>query len=150
MRWIATAAFALEGIVARELRALGMNDVQASNGGARFEGSLEDGLRANMWLRCSDRVIAGDGRFEARTFEELFEATRAIEWEALLPADAAFPVRAHCARSQLMSPSDCQKIVKKAVAERLKSRYGGDWLSETRRGIPDRLRDTLRLRGALA
>lgn len=131
MRWIATAAFALEGIVARELRALGMNDVQASNGGARFEGSLEDGLRANMWLRCSDRVMLEMGRFEAHTFDELFEATRAIEWEALLPADAAFPVRAHCARSQLMSPSDCQKIVKKAVAERLKSRYGGDWLSET-------------------
>ncbi len=56
---------------------------------------------------------------------------RAIEWEALLPVDAAFPARVKCVRSQLMSPSDCQKIVKKAVAERLKSRYGGDWLSET-------------------
>ncbi len=131
MRWIATAAFALEGIVARELRALGMADVRADSGEVRFEGDMAAGLRANLYLRCSERVLLEMGRFTARSFEELFEATRAIEWEALLPADAAFPVRAHCARSQLMSPSDCQKIVKKAVAERLKARYGGDWLSET-------------------
>ena len=131
MQWIATAAFALEGIVARELRDMGAQNVEAQNGAVRFEGDMTAGLRANLWLRCCDRVLLEMGRFEARTFDELFEAVRAIEWEALLPVDAAFPVRAKCVRSQLMSPSDCQKIVKKAVAERLKSRYGGDWLSET-------------------
>ena len=131
MQWIATAAFALEGIVARELRDMGAQNVEAQNGAVRFEGDMTAGLRANLWLRCCDRVLLEMGRFEARTFDELFEAVRAIEWEALLPVDAAFPVRAKCVRSQLMSPSDCQKIVKKAVAERLKSCYGGDWLSET-------------------
>lgn len=131
MRWIATAAFALEGIVARELRELGAQSVVAENGAVRFEGDMAQGMAANLWLRCCDRVLLEMGRFEARTFDELFEATRAIAWEELLPEDAAFPVRAKCVRSQLMSPSDCQKIVKKAVAERLKSRYGGDWLSET-------------------
>lgn len=131
MRWIATAAFALEGIVARELRELGMKGVETDNGAVRFEGDMADGFTANMWLRCCDRVLLEMGRFEARSFDQLFEGVKAIAWEDMLPRDAAFPVRAHCARSQLMSPSDCQKIVKKAVAERLKARYGDEWLSES-------------------
>lgn len=131
MQWIATAAFALEGIVARELRDMGMQNVETQNGAVRFEGDITDGMKANLWLRCCDRVMLEMGRFEARSFDELFESVRAIEWEKLLPVDAAFPVRAKCVRSQLMSPSDCQKIVKKAVVERLKAHYGGDWLSET-------------------
>ena len=56
---------------------------------------------------------------------------KAIEWEKLLPADAAFPIRAKCVKSQLMSPSDVQKIAKRAMVERLKSAYGTDWFSET-------------------
>ena len=131
MRWIATAAFALEGVVARQLRQMGAQQVEAQSGAVRFEGGMEQGFAANLWLRASDRVLLEMASFEARSFEELFEATRSVAWEELLPADAAFPVRAKCVRSQLMSPSDCQKIVKKAVAERLKARYGGDWLSET-------------------
>lgn len=129
--FIATAAFSIEGIVARELKALGIDGAAAENGRVRFSGSMEDAFRANLWLRASDRVMLVMSRFEARSFEELFQGVKAIAWEDILPRGAAFPVRAHCARSQLMSPSDCQKIVKKAVAERLKARYGGDWLDES-------------------
>ena len=57
MQWIATAAFALEGIVARELRDMGAQNVEAQNGAVRFEGDMTAGLRANLWLRCCDRVL---------------------------------------------------------------------------------------------
>ena len=36
LHWYATAAFGLEGIVSAELKRLGMRDVQAESGGARF------------------------------------------------------------------------------------------------------------------
>ena len=39
--WIATAAFGLEGVVARELERLGIA-AKAENGGARFIASLQD------------------------------------------------------------------------------------------------------------
>ena len=71
------------------------------------------------------------GRFEARSFEELFESVRALPWEDYIPSDGAFPIRAHCARSTLMSPSDCQSIVKKAIVERLKRTCHIDWFEET-------------------
>ena len=65
--WIATAAFGLEGVVARELERLGIT-AKAENGGALFTGTWEDAMRANLWLRCADRVLLVVGRFEARSF----------------------------------------------------------------------------------
>jgi len=129
--WIATAAFGLEGVVARELRALGFPDVSAGNGGARFAASAEDAFRANLWLSCADRVLLRCGEFEAATFDQLFEGVRALPWADWIPRGGAFPVAGKCVRAQLMSVSDCQAIAKKAIVEKLKSRYKADWLPET-------------------
>ena len=78
-QWIATAAFGIEGIAARELTRMGI-PAKAEAGGARFEGTLSDGLRANLWLRTADRVLLEVGSFEARSFEALFEQTRSLPW----------------------------------------------------------------------
>ena len=71
------------------------------------------------------------GEFPARSFEELFEGIRRIEWADYLACDSAFPVRARCVKSVLMSQTDTQKIVKKAVVEKLKGAYGVSWFEET-------------------
>ena len=132
MEWIASAAFGLEGMTGRDLKRLGAQNVRVMDvGGAMFEGGFETAFSANLWLRMADRVLLCMGRFEARTFEELFQGIRALAWEELLGRDARFPVRAKCVRSTLMSPSDVQKIVKRAVVERLRGAYGEDWFSET-------------------
>ncbi len=129
--WIATAPFGLEGVVADELRALGFENVRAAGGGARFDTDPEGAFRANLWLRCADRVQLIVGRFEALTFDALFEGVRALPWEDLIPADAAFPVSGNCARSKLMSVSDCQAITKKAIVERLRAKHRRQTLPET-------------------
>lgn len=128
--WIATAAFGLEGVVSRELERLNI-PAKAENGGARFMATFEDAMRANLWLRCADRVLLVVGRFEARSFEELFEGVKALPWEDFIGRNTRFPVNGKCARSQLMSVRDCQAITKKAIVERLKSKYRVDWLEET-------------------
>lgn len=128
--WLATAAFGLEGVVARELLALGIQ-AKAENGGARFMGSWQDAFSANLWLRCADRVLLVVGRFEARSFEALFDGVSALPWEDFIARDTRFPVSGKCARSQLMSVSDCQAITKKAIVERLKRRYGVSWFEES-------------------
>ena len=132
MKWIACAAFGMEGMTGRDLKRMGMKDVRVLDvGGATFEGSYADAFRANLWLRTCDRVMRVMAQFEARSFEELFQGVKAIEWENMLPEDARFPIRAKCVRSQLMSPSDVQKICKRAMVERMKSAYGRDWFDET-------------------
>ena len=71
------------------------------------------------------------GRFDAFTFDELFEGTKALPWESIIPKDGAFPVKGYSLNSKLFSVSDCQKIIKKAVVERLKKSYGLEWFPET-------------------
>ena len=132
MQWIANTAFGLEGQTARDLKWLGVESAAPQPaGGVLFEGTPAQAFNANLWLRCADRVMLLVGRFEARSFEELFESVRALPWEDYIPSDGAFPIRAHCARSTLMSPSDCQSIVKKAIVERLKRTCHIDWFEET-------------------
>lgn len=130
LEWMATAAFGLEGVVANELRHMGV-EARAEMGGARFTAPSEQAFSANLWLRCADRVLLVMGRFPARTFDELFEGVRALPWADFIPADGRFPVTGRCARSQLMSVSDCQAIAKKAIVERLKAAYGRSWFDET-------------------
>ena len=132
MKWIASAAFGMEGMTGRDLKHLGMENVRVLDvGGAMFEGGFADAFKANLWLRTCDRIMLVMAQFEAKTYEALFQGVKAVEWEKLLPMDAGFPIRAKCVKSQLMSPSDVQKIAKRAMVERLKSAYGADWFSET-------------------
>ena len=132
MKWIASAAFGMEGMTGRDLKRLGMQNVRVMDiGGAEFEGSFEDAFTANLWLRTCDRIMLVMAQFKATTFEELFQGVKAIEWEKFLPEDARFPIRAKCVKSTLMSPSDVQKIGKRAMVERMKGAYGIDWFDET-------------------
>ena len=132
MKWIASVAFGMEGLTGRDLKRLGAEDVQVLNvGGAEFSGTLESAMKANLWLRCADHISLVVGEFPARSFEELFEGVRRIDWADYLARDSAFPVRARCVKSVLMSQTDTQKIVKKAVAEKLKGAYGVSWFEET-------------------
>ena len=121
----------LEAPISDELRRLGMADIAAENGRVCFSGGARELVRANINLRVGERVLLELGSFEARSFEELFVGTRALPWERILPRDAAFPVKGYSLNSALFSVSDCQKIIKKAVVERLKSVYGLEWFPES-------------------
>jgi len=119
---IATAAMGLESVVAKEVQQLGF-DTTVENGKIMFEGIEEDIARANLWLRTADRVKIVMGEFKVYSFDQLFEQTKALPWESLLPVDAAFPVSGKSIKSQLYSVPDCQAIVKKAIVEKLKAVY---------------------------
>lgn len=122
--------FGLEAFAAREIRRLGYETTAVEDGRVMFEGDWEAVCRANMWIRTGERVLIKAAEFTAVTFDELFEKTKAVEWERFIGKDCAFPVKGHCLKSTLASVRDCQAIVKKAVADRLSSVYGIDWLSE--------------------
>lgn len=127
---IATAAFGLEAVVAHEVKKLGYPEAQVENGKVTFEADLEGLVRANLWLRTADRVRLKVGEFQATTFEELFEQTKALPWADWIPENGTFPVEGKSIKSQLFSVSDCQAIVKKAVVESLKKTYKKEWFEE--------------------
>ncbi|MEN6350748.1 MAG: class I SAM-dependent RNA methyltransferase [Syntrophomonas sp.] len=128
---IATAAFGLESIVARELRNLGYQNLRVENGRVYFEAGLEAIPRCNLWLRSADRVLVKIGEFKALSFAELFEKTKALPWPDWLPEKAEFPVEGKSIQSQLFSVSDCQAICKKAIVEKMKEKYARRWFDES-------------------
>jgi len=128
---IATATFGLEKVVRNEVIALGFENIKVSEGKVEFEATLGDIPRANLWLRCADRVLLKIGEFEAFTFDELFEKTKALPWEDFITEDGKFDVNGKAVKSTLGSIRACQSIVKKAVVERLKQKYNKDWFEET-------------------
>ena len=119
---IATAAAGIEAIVGNELRHLGY-EVQVENGRVRFQGTIEDVLETNLWLRTADRVKVVVGEFYARSFEELFEQTKALPWDEFLPLDANFPVAGKSQKSTLHNVPSVQAIVKKAIVTKLSQVY---------------------------
>lgn len=119
---IATAAMGLEAVVAKEVRDLGY-ECTVENGRVRFQGDEMAICKSNLWLRTADRVKIKVGEFKAKTFDELFEKTKALPWEKYLPENAEFPVSGKSVKSTLFSVSDCQAIVKKAIVNRLSTHY---------------------------
>ena len=123
--------FGLEGLVGNELRHMGLEDVAPENGRVYFTGTEADIARVNIRSRFGERVLLVMGRFPAKTFDQLFEGVKALPWEDYIHKNAAFPVKGWALESALHSVPDCQKIVKKAVVERLKSRYHLERFPET-------------------
>ncbi len=128
---IATAAFGLEAVVARELKQLGYTNLKTENGKVTFVANERAICHTNLWLRSADRILLKVGTFRATSFEELFQQTKALPWSDWLPEDACFPVDGKSINSKLFSVSDCQAIVKKATVEKMKEVYNKDWFSET-------------------
>lgn len=128
---IATATFGLEAVVAREIKELGYEDMKAENARVIFTGDESAICRSNLWLRAADRVLVKMGEFKALTFEELFEQTKALPWPDWIPVNAVFPVQGKSVKSKLYSVPDCQAIVKKAIVEKMKTRYKRGWFEET-------------------
>ncbi|NLJ77906.1 MAG: class I SAM-dependent RNA methyltransferase [Tissierellia bacterium] len=128
---IATATFGLESVVKRELESLGYTDLITENGKVTFKATERDIPITNLWLRSADRILLKVGEFKATTFEELFEGTRALPWDEWIEEDGEFIVEGRSVNSKLYSISDSQAIVKKAIVEKMKTRYDTDWFEET-------------------
>lgn len=131
LTFCAPCIFGLEGLCANEFRFLGLKNVRAENGRVLFDGDFADLAKANIRARYAERIQILLAEFTARSFDELFEGVKSVEWERFIGMSDAFPVKGRCLNSKLMSVPDCQKIVKKAVVNRLSNRYMLSWFEET-------------------
>lgn len=131
IKFYAPCLFGIEGILANELKHLGMHNVVAGNGSVVFEGTVDDVARCNIFLRTAERVCLVVGEFKAATFDELFEGVKRLRWERWIGKEDEFPVTGFSLNSRLYSVPDCQAIIKKAIVDRLSQHYGIRWFAET-------------------
>ena len=123
--------FGMEAVLKREIIDIGYEISRVEDGRVYFWGDDEAIVRANLWLRTTERVLINVGSFKATAYDELFEKTKAVDWSEYLTKDAKFWVsKASSVKSKLFSPSDIQSIVKKAIVEKMKSIYNISWFQE--------------------
>ncbi|MCF0228792.1 MAG: class I SAM-dependent RNA methyltransferase [Parasporobacterium sp.] len=137
---IAPCHFGLESVLKNEITRLGYDILQVEDGRVIFACDEEGIARSNIGLRTCERLMIKAGSFHAETFDELFEGIKAIEWDRYIPENGRFWVKkASSVKSRLFSPSDIQSIVKKAIVEKLRLKYGVSWFSEDGADYPLRV-----------
>lgn len=137
---MAPCHFGLEAVLKKEIIDLGYEILSVEDGRITFEGDAEAICRANVFLRTAERILIQAGRFRAETYDQLFEGIKAISWEEFIPEDGKFWVtKASSIKSKLFSPSDIQRIVKKAMVERMKAKYNVTWFNEDGAEYPVRV-----------
>ena len=118
-----TAASGIEGVVKKELKSLGFADSKAFDGSITVRGSSVDVARLNMFLRCADRVYITIGKFNASSFDELFDGVSALPLADIFPFNARIVVNGKCRKSRLFAVSSCQSVIKKAILGVLQKKY---------------------------
>ncbi|MGI6068941.1 MAG: THUMP domain-containing class I SAM-dependent RNA methyltransferase [Blautia sp.] len=137
---IAPCHFGLEAVLKREILDLGYEISKVEDGKVTFWGDAQAVADANIFLRTAERILLKVGEVKAVTFDELFEATKALPWEKYIPADGKFWVaKANSIKSKLFSPTDIQSIMKKAMVERMKQVYHVSWFPEDGSSFPVRV-----------
>ena len=138
--FIAPCHFGLEAVCKREIADLGYEIVKVEDGKVTFAGDMDALVRANIFLRTTQRILLKVAEFKALTFEELFQNVKKVPLEEYFPSDARFWVtKATSVKSKLFSPSDIQSIVKKAMVERMKEHYHINWFEEDGADYPVRV-----------
>ena len=134
---IAPCHFGMEAVLKREIQKLGYDILKVEDGKVTFAGDEAAIVRANIFLRTTERILIKIGSFKATTFDELFEGTKALQF---IPEDGKFWVaKATSIKSKLFSPSDIQSIMKKAMVDRLKKKYNVNWFPEDGASFPLRV-----------
>lgn len=131
IQFVCPCLLGVEGLVADELRRMDAQNVSPENGRVLFTGDASMIARANLNVRFGERVLIQMGSFSARTFEELFQGVKKLPWEQWIGKNDIFPVKGRSLSSKLSSVPDCQKIIKKAIVERLKQKYHVNWFEES-------------------
>ena len=123
--------FGIEGIAAAEFRRMGFEEVTAQNGRVILTGGYDMLARANINSRFCERILICVGMFKATSFTELFDSVKALDWERFIGIKDAFPVNGSSVDSALHSIPDCQSRIKKAIVDKLSSKYNIKWFEET-------------------
>ena len=138
--FITPCHFGMEAVLKREILDLGYEIIKTEDGRVTFAGDERAIARANIFIRSAERILILVGRIKACTYDELFEGIKALSWEQYIPENGKFWVKkANSVKSKLFSPSDIQRIAKKAIVERLKSKYNVSWFQESGNEYPIRI-----------
>jgi putative N6-adenine-specific DNA methylase len=116
----ATCPRALEGLLERELTALGAAGVKIVPGGVSFRGDLEVCYRANLESRIATRILLAVAHAPYRNEQEVYDTAKAVDWPSWFDVDLSIRVDVNAIRSPLKSLDFAVLRIKDAVCDRFR------------------------------
>ena len=114
----------LEEVLAKELTALGANNVEIGRRMVSFTGNKEMMYRANFSLRTALRILKPIKHFKAQSADEVYEAVKAIEWEQYLTNEKTFAVDAVVFSDEFRHSKFVAYKVKDAIVDYFREKTG--------------------------
>lgn len=114
----------LEGVLAKELGAIGLSGVRLGRAGCHFDGPWIDIQRANLHSRIATRILVQLGHRPVRTEADIAALAMDIEWERWFGAEKTLRVDTSAIHSPFKSLQYCNLITKDGICDRLRAREG--------------------------
>ncbi|NDV47259.1 RNA methyltransferase [Paludibacter sp. 221] len=118
---IAKTFLGLEEVLAKELIALGANDVQIQRRAVSFTGDQSLLYKANLHCRTASRILKPVFSFNAANADEVYEQVKSINWSQYLSVDSTFAIDSTVYSDQFRHSKFVTYRVKDAIV---------DWFSE--------------------
>ena len=122
--FFAVAPKGVENLLVNELKSLGAGEVKQSRSGAYFQGDLEMGYRACLWLRTANRVLLPIASFGAETPEDLYQGVQNIRWTEHLNPNGSLAVDFKSSRSKINHTQYGALKVKDAIVDQFRDQFG--------------------------
>lgn len=123
MKIIAKTSFGLEEVLAEELRALGVKDLEIVTRAVIFHGNKEILYKANVWLRTANRLIVPFKEFRIRNVDDLYNRVKEIEWETLFDVNQSFAIDSTVFSELFNHTKYAAFKAKDAIADRFRDKF---------------------------
>jgi len=120
----ATCAAGLASLLAAELKALGLTNVQTAGSGVRFGGGLAAGYRACLGSRIANRILLPLHSGAAATPEALYERMQEVDWAEHLDVDGSLAIDFFTSNSEISHSQYGALKAKDAVVDQFRDRFG--------------------------
>ncbi len=121
---IAKTFMGLEPTLAQELTALGAHDVKPGRRMVSFTGDKEMMYRANFQLHTAIRILKPIMHFKARSAEDVYEATKEIDWSQYILEGKTFSVDSVVYSDEFRNSRFVTYKVKDAIVDQFRERTG--------------------------
>lgn len=121
---LAKTFLGLEGVLAKELVALGANNVQIGRRAVSFTGDKALMYKANLSCRTALRILMPILTFKAKNADEVYEAVKRVDWNKYIDAKQTFCVDATVHSETFTHSKFVAYRVKDAIADFFMNQQG--------------------------
>lgn len=109
-------------ILAREIESLGLPIIAMHPAAVQTQGTLEDCMRLNLWLRTAHRVLLRLGAWSARNADEMYQAISGIDWHEWIPANGYVSVISSVKTPSIDNDMYANMRCKDAIVDQIRAR----------------------------